>query len=148
VRTLVTGWKERGLRRLAAFAAELVLELLARPAVDVLTAIPADPDRSLLRGHHPAAALSVELGRRWGLPVEPLLARTRTVERQRGLSLADRRRNVLGAFRTAARPPPRVAIVDDVYTSGATVAAAATALKKAGARHVEVVTFARALRGR
>jgi predicted amidophosphoribosyltransferase len=148
VRALVRGWKERGLRRLAGFAADLVLELIAPPAADVLTAIPADRDRTLHRGHHPAALLSIELARRWELPVEPLLVRTRAVPRQRGLSLAARRGNVLGTFVAAARPPPRVAIVDDVYTSGATAAAAAAALRKAGARHIEVVTFARALRGR
>jgi predicted amidophosphoribosyltransferase len=148
VRALVRGWKERGLRRLAAFAADLILELIPRPAADVLTAVPADRDRTLQRGHHPVASLSIELGRRWDLPVEALLVRTRAVPRQRGLSLAARRRNVLGTFVAPARPPPRVAIVDDVYTSGATAAAAAAALRKAGARRVEVVTFARALRGR
>jgi predicted amidophosphoribosyltransferase len=42
--------------------------------------------------------------------------------------------------------PARVALVDDVYTSGATAAAAASALRKAGARHVDVITFARAVR--
>jgi predicted amidophosphoribosyltransferase len=42
--------------------------------------------------------------------------------------------------------PPTVALVDDVYTTGATASAAASALRRGGARHVEVVTFARALR--
>jgi predicted amidophosphoribosyltransferase len=42
--------------------------------------------------------------------------------------------------------PARVALVDDVYTSGATAAAAASALRKAGARQVDVITFARAVR--
>jgi len=62
------------------------------------------------------------------------------------LDRAARRRNVAGAFRAAVRPPARVCLVDDVYTTGATVSAAATALRKAGARRVEVVAFARALR--
>jgi predicted amidophosphoribosyltransferase len=75
-----------------------------------------------------------------------LLGRTRAVPHQRGLSLADRRRNVAGAFRPAVKPPARVALVDDVYTSGATANAAASALRKGGARRVEVVTFARVVR--
>ena len=66
--------------------------------------------------------------------------------RQRGLSLAERRRNVGGAFRARVAVPSTVCLVDDVYTSGATVAAAAAALRAAGARRVEVVCFARAVR--
>ena len=75
-----------------------------------------------------------------------LLRRRPGVGRQRGLTLAERRRNVRGVFQATARAPGAVVLVDDVYTSGATVSAAATALRKAGARRVEVVTFARAVR--
>ena len=75
-----------------------------------------------------------------------LLGRTRPASRQRGLSLADRRRNVAGAFAPAGESPARVALVDDVYTSGSTANAAASALRKAGARRVEVITFARVVR--
>ena len=146
VRALVGAWKERGLRRLAALAAELVAEEVTRPGVTALCFVPPDGDRSLRRGHHPAERLARELGRRWELPVEPLLRRARAAPRQRGLPLAERRRNVAGAFAPAGRAPPGVALVDDVYTSGATAAAAASALRKGGARRVEVVTFARAIR--
>ena len=146
VRRLVAAWKERGLRRLATEAAELVVEALPPPRAGTLAFVPPDRDRALGRGHHPAERLARELGERWSLPVLPLVARARSVPRQRGLTLADRRRNVTGAFRPAAKSPPSVAIVDDVYTSGATVAAAASALRKAGARRVEVVTFARVVR--
>jgi predicted amidophosphoribosyltransferase len=78
--------------------------------------------------------------------VLPLLRRTREVRPQRGLPLGERRRNVRGAFRARANPPKSLVLVDDVYTSGATVAAAASALRGAGARRVEVVTFARVVR--
>ena len=84
--------------------------------------------------------------RRWSLPVHALLGRTRPASRQRGLTLADRRRNVGGAFAPAGESPSRVALVDDVYTSGSTANAAASALRKAGARRVEVITFARVVR--
>jgi predicted amidophosphoribosyltransferase len=114
--------------------------------VAAIAFVPADRDRSRKRGYRPAEALARELGRRWELPVEALVRRTRSVERQRGLRLDARRRNVRGAFGPARRSPARVCLVDDVYTSGATAAAAASALRQGGARRVEVVTLARAVR--
>lgn len=146
VRRLVRAWKERGLRTLAAAAADVVADALAPPGVAALAFVPADRARGLERGYHPAELLARELGRRWSLPVRPLLRRTRPAARQRGLSLPDRRRNVAGAFAPAAGAPAGVCLVDDVYTSGSTATAAASALRKAGARRVEVVTFARVVR--
>jgi predicted amidophosphoribosyltransferase len=146
VRRFVRAWKERGLRRLAAEAAEVVAGVLPTPACSVLAFVPPDRARSLQRGHHPAERLALELGERWSLPVLRLVARTRPAPRQRGLALADRRRNVAGAFAPASEAPRAVVLVDDVYTSGATAAAAASALRKGGARCVDVVTFARVVR--
>lgn len=145
-RRLVHAWKERGQRRLARLAGELVVETLARPAVAAVAFVPGDPDRTLARGYRPAEALARELARAWELPLLPLLRRARRVKRQRGLRLDDRRGNVRGAFAPARSSPSRVCLVDDVYTSGATAAAAASALRKGGARRVEVVTLARAVR--
>ena len=145
-RRFVRAWKDHGLRRLARDAGGIVAETLLRPDVAALAYVPADRDRALRRGHRPAESLARELGAIWRLPVEPLVRRARNVEPQRGLGLASRRRNVLGAFGPARAAPARVCLVDDVYTSGATAAAAASALRKAGARRVEVVTFARAVR--
>jgi ComF family protein len=145
VARLVAAWKEQGLRRIARLAAELVTGAVVAPRAEALTFVPPDRERSLLRGHHPAGRLARELGECWGLEVTTLLARS-PGRRQRGLPLEDRRRNVRGAFRPVDSAPRNVALVDDVYTSGATVAAAASALRKAGARRVDVVTFARAVR--
>jgi predicted amidophosphoribosyltransferase len=117
VRAFVAAWKERGLRKLAAVAADVVADTVTPPQVDVLTFVPPDGDRSLRRGHHPAERLARALGERWEIPVDPLLRRSRPVKRQRGLTLAERRANVRDAFEAAARAPPTVAVVDDVYTS-------------------------------
>ena len=146
VRLVVQVWKEGGRRGLASVAAEVVAATIPRPDAHALAFVPADADRALRRGHHAADRLAGELGARWQLPVVHALARAEGRERQRGLALAARRRNVAGAFRDVLRVPPRVALIDDVYTSGATAAAAASALRKAGARRVDVVTFARAIR--
>lgn len=143
-RRLVHAWKERGLRRLAAEAAQLVAERLPPPEVEALTFVPADRGRRLERGHNPAERLAVELAALWELPCVQLLERTRG-GRQRGSSAAERR-SVRGAFRSAGRAPRTVAVLDDVYTTGATAAAAASALRSGGARRVEAVAFARAIR--
>jgi len=145
-RSIVAAWKDRGLRSLAAPAAELVCEVVSRPSAYAIVFVPSDPDRRLRRGFNPAERLALALGERWELPVVPLLARSPGVGPQRGLPLAERRRNVRGVFRATGAVPTGLVLVDDVYTSGATVSAATSALRKAGARHVEVVTFARAVR--
>jgi predicted amidophosphoribosyltransferase len=145
VRSLVTAWKERGLRPLARVAAELALERLERPDATFLTFVPPDGGRLLERGYHPAERFARDLAAAWGLPCRPLLRRAAGSRRQRGLTLAERRSNVRGGF--AARPTAGAAVlVDDVYTSGATVNAAASVLRRAGAGQVEVVTFARTIR--
>jgi predicted amidophosphoribosyltransferase len=143
-RRFVHAWKERGLRRLAAEAAQLVAERVPPPEVDALTFVPSDRTRRLKRGHNPAERLALELAAGWELPCAPLLERTRG-GRQRGSSRVERR-TVRGAFRPIAGAPRKVAVIDDVYTTGATAAAAATALRAAGARRVEAIAFARALR--
>ena len=145
-RALVGAWKERGLRRLAGAAAGLVVEVVPRPDVDALAFVPADLSRGLWRGHSTAETLARALGRSWQLEVVEALARARSVARQRGLDRSARRRNVRGAFRPATGPTPRLALVDDIYTTGATVSEAALALRRAGVQAVHVVTFARAVR--
>jgi predicted amidophosphoribosyltransferase len=145
VRKLVAAWKERGLRGLAGEAASVVAANLPRPTADVLTFVPPDASRRLERGHHPAERLAQALAARWEMPCERRLRRARPSRRQRGLSLAERRRNVAQAF-AADLVRGTVVLVDDVYTTGATASAAASALRAAGARRVEVVTLARAVR--
>lgn len=126
-------------------AAELVATRLGPPAADVIAYIPPDPARLVARGHHPAEALARALSARWSLDAAVLLTRHGSA-RQTGLARADRARNVRGAFEAVAAPPATVLLVDDVYTTGATVSAAATVLRRSGAQRVDVVTFARTVR--
>lgn len=145
-RALVHGWKERGLRRAAALAADLVVGQVPRPVVDAVTAVPPDGERLLERGYHPAARLALELARHWNLQPARLLVRSRPSSRQTGLRLAERRANVRNAFEARGDVPQTVLLVDDVYTTGSTVSAAAVALRAGGARTIQVVTFARTVR--
>jgi predicted amidophosphoribosyltransferase len=145
-RSFVRGWKERGRRRLARDAALLVAEVVPRVTATCLVPVPGDPERAWHRGDVPSRGLAIELGRIWSLPTLAVLERSRALPRQRGLSLGERRRNVRGSVVARAAVPTGVCVVDDVYTSGATVDACAAACRRAGARRVQVVTLARAVR--
>jgi len=123
-----------------------VADQVACPAADVITYIPPDLVRQLERARHPAPALAEELAALWSLPCRPHLRRTRATGRQASLGLAQRGGNVRDLFVADREPPERVTLVDDVYTSGSTVNAAARALRRGGVTHVEVITFARAIR--
>ncbi len=145
-RLLVSAWKERGRRDLAPALADLVAEVIARPDVEAIVFVPGDRERGRARGHVPAERLAEALSARWELPVERVLARTRLAPRQAKLPRTERGANVRGAFAPRGKTPPAVALVDDVYTTGATASACSTELRRSGARRVEVVCLARAVR--
>ena len=108
--------------------------------------VPGDPERAWHRGDVPARALATELARIWTLSPLDVLERIQSLPRQRGLSLDERRRNVRGSVVARATVPTEACIVDDVYTSGATVDACAAACRRAGTRRACVITLARAVR--
>ena len=145
-RALVSAWKERRRRDLAPPLADLVAEVIARPDVEAIAFVPGDRERGRARGHVPAERLAEALSARWELPVERLLARTRLAPRQAKLPRNERGANVRGAFAPRGKTPPTVALVDDVYTTGATASACSTELRRSGARRVDVVCLARAVR--
>lgn len=145
-RPLVSAWKERGRRDLVRPFAELVEEVVARPCADVVTFVPGDRERGRDRGHAPAERLARALGERWQLPADRLLTRAGRSTRQAGLTREARRANVRRLFAARCEVDGAVVLVDDVYTTGATAAACATALRRAGARSVDVVCLARAVR--
>ncbi len=146
-RDLVLRFKDGGLRGLAATAAGIVATVCPPPECDALTWVPGDRWRTLRRGYHPAQELALGLADRWGVPARPLLAAAPIRRRQRGLDHVARRRNVRGAFRAAsALAGERIVVVDDVFTTGATLSACAAALRRGGAGPVAAVTLARVVR--
>ncbi|BDG03796.1 ComF family protein [Anaeromyxobacter oryzae] len=135
----------------AALARPLGAWLAARaplPPGAVVVSVPLGRARRIARGYDQAALLADGLVRAAGVPVRRLrgaLVRVRETPPQVGRTRAERLRNVAGAFAaTAAVAGRHVVLVDDVVTTGATAEAAATALRRAGARSVEVVALARA----
>lgn len=145
-RAFVHAWKEHGRRDLAREAAELLAEVVPAPRVGAIVPVPGDRERAWRRGDVAAGGLARALSALWRVPDDDLLERIRPLPRQRGLSLDERRTNVRGSVRARSPSPAEVCVVDDVYTSGATVDACAAACRRAGARTVHVVTFARAVR--
>jgi predicted amidophosphoribosyltransferase len=112
-----------------------------RPALVV--PVPLHPRRLRERGFSPAALLALALAREARAPCAPvLLARLRDTPSQTALSRAARRRNVAGAFAARGPAPARVWLVDDVATTGSTLAEAARALRRAGAREIVGVCLA------
>jgi len=126
--------------------AEAGRELL--PGVDVIVPVPLSRLRLLRRQFNQAALLAGELSRQTGVPMDPLiLTRIRSTRSQVGMTRDQRRRNVAGAFKVAARKRASlegrgVLLVDDVITTGATVDACARTLKRAGAPRVAVLALA------
>lgn len=111
----------------------------------LLVPIPLSAARRRRRGYNQAEVLARALAARTGASVDPLaLGRTRATPTQTALTPEARRANVAGAFAATGVRGVRVVLVDDVLTTGATLAEAAMSLAEAGATSVGAVTFARA----
>lgn len=143
-RTDLAPWMARWMQRAST-------ELL--PDADCVVPVPLHRRRFFTRRFNQSAELARALAAHAGKPFEPAaLLRVKVTRQQVGLGLSARQDNVRAAFRV---PPEsgilvrgrRILLVDDVYTTGATVFAAAKALKKSGAAAVDVLTFARVLPG-
>lgn len=122
------------------------------PEADLLVPVPLHWTRLLTRRYNQSALLALALGRIAGRPVAPdLLRRVRRTPSQQGLDRSGRQRNVHRAFRIAPRSAHRLAgarvlLVDDVFTTGATLEECARALLAAGAEAVDALTLARVVR--
>jgi ComF family protein len=120
---------------------------------DVLAPVPMHPLRLVKRRHNQAAVLAKAVSRETGVPTAMrVLERVKQTAPQVGLSRAQRAANLQGAFRAGDEGrvqalDRRVVLIDDVMTSGATANAAARALLRAGAKRVDVLTFARVVTG-
>ena len=116
----------------------------------IVVPVPLHRSRLWRRGFNQSALVAAELARATGLrPELRLLKRTKRTPALKGMSLAQRRRTVAGAFRvdpSAELDGRTVVLVDDVLTTGSTANACARALQRAGAGRVELVSWARVVR--
>lgn len=143
----LAGLDPRPAAALAALACDAAWRLVAATPT-CLVPVPIHATRRRVRGFHPAAELARAIGAALHVPVAARgLVAVRPTVSQTGLDRPARRRNVSGAFAVGALPPRGacVALVDDVVTTGATLAECARVLRRAGARRVVAVCAARTL---
>ena len=146
-RALILDLKVRGVRPAAAPLVDAMARAAARAglAATVVGWVPGRRGDVRRRGFDHAAVLAHGVARRLGLPARPVLARVSGALDQAGLGASARRANARGAF--AARidlAGASVVVVDDLVTTGATLAACARALADAGAERVEGLVACRA----
>lgn len=138
--------KYDGWWRVAESLAEAMRDLEPLTGQVSLIPIPLGARRARERGYNQSERIATALARRIGVPLRAdLLRRTRETTTQTALTPEARRANLAGAFEAADARGVAAVLVDDVFTTGATLVAAAAALAAAGAASVDGVTFARAL---
>ena len=141
-REVVARVKYRGARAAVPWLADAMIDacVAGLPAVDIVTWAPTSRERRHRRGFDPAELLARAVARRVRVRCAGLLERGPGPP-QTGLHAADRRRGPSYSVRRAVAPS--ILLVDDIATTGATLSAAATSLRRAGARTVVAVTAAR-----
>lgn len=154
-RRLVQGLKFHDRTDLSPWMARWMLRIGADLAsdADVIVPVPLHRRRFFARRFNQSAELARAFAALTDHEFAPgAVTRTKATRQQVGLGTREREANVRGAFNVPAESDilvrgRRVLIVDDVYTTGATVSAVARALKRSGAKAVDVLTFARVLPG-
>jgi ComF family protein len=136
--------KFEGERALALELARLMLPRMGEFKVDAITFVPLHPLSERARGFNQAELLAMHLGELADIPVLPTLMKIRETRPQVELTGPERIKNVEGAFAPlGAAQGKRVLLIDDVYTTGATVRECSRALKEAGYEWVGILTPAR-----
>jgi ComF family protein len=124
-------------------------EFLAGCNAEIIVPVPLHPRRLRWRGFNQSVLLARQIGRAYNLPLDCFtLYRKMDTPPQTQLPEEERRKNMRGAFALSRKTAVKgkcLLLVDDVYTSGATVNECSRVLKQGGAREVFVLTLARAV---
>jgi ComF family protein len=115
----------------------------------ILVPVPLHWMRLLVRGYNQAELIAEGVAKNFHLKVQTgLLSRRRSTKPQHGLARQQRRDNISGAFRInrwSGDHPPPIVLVDDLYTSGATISEIAASLHRHGFHNISAITSARAV---
>lgn len=145
LRRVIARWKYKRIRGIEE-AFRLLLRRTFRiwtfPTTAVLCPVPLHWTRRFSRGFNQAHVLAQIISGQTGLPVQPLLRRTRATGHQAHRSGVERRSALHGVFASTREPPRYVILVDDVCTTGSTLQECSRVLKQAGAKHVEAIVLA------
>jgi ComF family protein len=145
-RDLVRALKFRGATAVAdAMAAQIAANAPAELIAGALVPAPLHPRRLRRRGYNQAALVAEALARRTGLGLADCLSRSGPAATQVGRDRAERRAGPAGSVEARRAVPERAVLVDDVATTGATLAACAAALRAAGSVEVVALVFARTI---
>jgi ComF family protein len=122
-----------------------------KPEIDkaILVPVPLHWMRLLVRGYNQAELIAEGVAKNFHLKVQSgLLSRRRSTKPQHGLGREQRRNNIVGAFRVnrwSGEHPTPIVLVDDLYTSGATISEIAASLRRHGFDNISAITAARAV---
>lgn len=154
VQDLILAYKSNGYERLSLFFAELLLPLWEKefPHLPIVP-VPPRPERLKERGFDPVGRICQHLSKVGSVQVVPLLVRSRGTKEQKLLSRSQReenlktaifvKRELLGRLLEGGQVAPSVVLLDDVFTTGATLNRCAEVLKQEGVQEVFGLTLAR-----
>lgn len=126
-----------------ALVTEWLAEFTPQQKPDAIIAVPMHHRRKHQKGFNQAEWLASRISKQLQIPLWNGLIRQYQTVTLEGLNKKDRRKALANAFAVNSPPPKHVAIVDDVYTSGATVTEISRTLKRAGCRQIDVWALAR-----
>jgi ComF family protein len=147
-RKLIQLFKYSGMKPLGKRLAGLLCRALPDGAerFDAVVPMPLHWRRRFKRGFNQSEILARSVAKERRVPMLDVVKRVRATATQAGLTNSNRRKNVAGAFRVSKKTSiagKRILLIDDVMTTGSTAAACASALKRAGASSVTLLTLAR-----